>query len=144
MNETENWLYSRIKNLPQSRACIFKQFHVVSLVLYWVRLDGWQCFMCSAAWLWRPRLSGVYFTKEVDPSFPTSLLNFNNGLTKLWLTSFSELLNRYFLTWLLIGCQLCCQPIWSQVWNFLLNNINLTWIFLCNPSQEEPETICIV
>ena len=36
----------------------------------------------------------------------------------------SLLVNKDFLTWLLIGWQLCCQPIKSFVWKFLINNTN--------------------
>ena len=49
------------------------------------------------------------------------------------------LVNKDFLTWLLIGWQLCCQPIRCQVWKSLLTNIrtwNLTWILLSNPQPR--------
>ena len=32
------------------------------------------------------------------------------------------LVSKDFLTWLLIGWRLCCQPIRCQVWKYLLNN----------------------
>ena len=58
----------------------------------------------------------------------------------------SMLVNDDLLTWLLIGGQLCCQAIRSQVWKFLL-----TWKYLSNlglsalameilPSSNKPST----
>ena len=38
-----------------------------------------------------------------------------------------------FLTWPLIGWQLCCQPIRCQLWKSLLTKMDLTWKFLSNP-----------
>ena len=34
------------------------------------------------------------------------------------------LINKDFLTWHLIGCQLCCQPIRCHVWKSLLTNMD--------------------
>ena len=36
----------------------------------------------------------------------------------------SLLVNKDFLTWLLIGWRLCCQPIRCQVWKYLLTNMD--------------------
>ena len=50
----------------------------------------------------------------------------------------SMLINKDFLTWLLIGWRLCCQPIRCQVWKPLLTWI-LTWKFLSNSTHWSVE-----
>ena len=48
----------------------------------------------------------------------------------------SKLVIKGFLTWHLIGRQLCCQPIRCQVWKWLFNKHGfLTWKFLTNPGS---------
>ena len=46
------------------------------------------------------------------------------GVTKQKSMLNSMLVNKDFLTWLLIGWQLCCQPIRCQVWKSLLTNMD--------------------
>ena len=46
------------------------------------------------------------------------------GVTKQKSILNSMLVNKDFLTWLLIGWRLCCQPIRYQVWKSLLTNMD--------------------
>ena len=46
------------------------------------------------------------------------------GVTKQKSMLNSMLVDKDFLTWLLIGWRLCCQPIRCQVWKFLLTNMD--------------------
>ena len=50
----------------------------------------------------------------------------------------SMLVNKNFQTWLLIGWQLCCQPIQSQVWKSVLNNMEFIMDFA---EQSRPKCI---
>ena len=51
----------------------------------------------------------------------------------------STLVNKDFLTWLLIGRRLCCQPIRCQVWKSLLPNMDFNMkIYPSNPGPWSP------
>ena len=58
------------------------------------------------------------------------------GVTKQKSMLNSMLVNKDFLTWLLIGWRLCCQPIRCQVWKSLLTNMDFNMEFFSNPGSS--------
>ena len=71
---------------------------------------------------WSPKItpspqmhSGNSYTSKMESLYWIWPLNY-------WEKSLSA--NKYFRTWVLIGCQLCCQPIRSQVWKFLSTDMD--------------------
>ena len=61
----------------------------------------------------------IWETSSRKPHHPiTKGSHTRRGLVKSMLTSM--LVNKDFLTWLLIGWRLCCQPIRCHVWTYLL------------------------